>query len=92
MKWALQFICEYSDLVWVQGQPFLITPAAPALMDDLAAFDAEAAEMEDDDAEPSLGAPEGHADGPNEDQTAWAKGDDNEQEQDSDPYQPWARQ
>jgi len=60
---ALRMIVETGDLTGGDGEAWLIVPATPALIDALAAFEAELADLEDDDpreegadAEPSLGS------------------------------------
>ncbi len=52
---ALRSICENGDLLMVDGRPWLLAPVTPALLDTLAAFEAEASEVEPDAEDAALG-------------------------------------
>ena len=60
---ALREIVARGDLAHVSGRAFLVVPMTPTMLDTLAAFEAEAADLEDEpaeaqgDDEPSMATP-----------------------------------
>ena len=52
---AMREIAERADLIFVDGQTYLVAPVTPRCIDTLAAFEADAEDREPEPDEPSIG-------------------------------------